>query len=78
MAYSHETFDFVFLDPPYDGNMVSPGMEMLGRMKFVRPGGFVLVECRKREDFSETFGNLKLIRDKRYGQTKILIYGVSG
>ena len=71
---SHEIFDFVFLDPPYDTPMAACSLERLARMKLVTKGGFVLVECRKKEDLPEVFGNLKMLRDKRYGQTKILIY----
>ncbi len=74
LSGSDKVFDFVFLDPPYDDKVAILSLEMIVRMKLVLPGGFVLVECRKREDLPEVFGNLKMLRDKRYGQTKILIY----
>ncbi len=71
---SREAFDFVFIDPPYDDGLSWRTLEKLDRLKLVPKGGFVLVECRKREDLPETVGHLKRLRDKRYGQTKILIY----
>lgn len=74
LSASRKTFDFVFVDPPYDDAMAAGSLERLARIKLVSPGGFVLVECRKREDFPDVFGSLKMLRDKRYGQTKILIY----
>ena len=74
-----ESFDFVFIDPPYDDGMASKSMESLAASDgLVAKGGFVLVECRKRHDLPEVFGTLKLLRDKRYGQTKILIYRLCG
>ena len=70
--------DFVFIDPPYDDGMATKSMESLAKMKLVPKDGFVLVECRKKEDLPDAFGELKLLRDKRYGQTKILIYKSCG
>ena len=69
-----ERYDFIFLDPPYDEGVASSAVEAIAAMGLVVKGGFVLVECRKKQDLPEAFGKLKLVRDKRYGQTKILIY----
>ena len=78
LSVSGPSFDFVFIDPPYDDGMASKSMEKLAALGLVSKDGFALVECRKRHDLPEVFGELKLLRDKRYGQTKILIYRLFG
>lgn len=74
LAGARQVFDLVFVDPPYDDGIAALSMERMAKIGLVAKGGFVLVECRKRHDIPEVFGSLKLLRDKRYGQTKILIY----
>ncbi len=75
---SGQTFDFIFLDPPYGDEIAAKSLQKIAQNRLVNKQGFVLLECRKKEDFPPLVGNLKLLRDKRYGQTKILIYGSSG
>lgn len=78
MDDGEESYDFVFIDPPYDEGLASGAVRTIAALKLVPVGGFVLVECRKKMDLPEAFGELKLLRDKRYGQTKILIYRSCG
>ncbi len=69
-----QRYDFVFVDPPYDDGSAAAIVEDLSKAGLVAPAGFVLVECRKKHDLPEKIGLLRLVRDKRYGQTKVLIY----
>lgn len=41
---SPTTFDLIFLDPPYDLNLVLPCLEDIGRSNLLSPGGLVYIE----------------------------------
>jgi 16S rRNA (guanine966-N2)-methyltransferase len=70
----HGPFDLIFLDPPYASGVGQAVLEQIRQKQLLKKGAFVFLECRKREDLPEEFGPLKQIRDKRYGQTKVLVY----
>lgn len=69
-----EKFDLIFLDPPYAADVATQALEGISRSRLVAPGGFVILECRKREDVPPQSGELKAVREKRYGQTKLTVY----
>lgn len=70
LAGAKETFDIVFLDPPYAEEAVPvllPKVEPL-----VKPGGVVFCEVSKRSDLPETAGGLHFYKEYRYGRTKVV------
>ncbi len=63
-------FQIVFVDPPYDRNLVNPTLRQIVREKILAPQGIVVVEHSPREPIDEDVG--LQIRDRRkYGQTFI-------
>lgn len=72
LAGARETFDIVFLDPPYAEEAIPallPQVEPL-----VKPGGIVFCEVSKRSDLPESAGGLHVYKEYRYGRTKIVQY----
>lgn len=67
-------FDLIFLDPPYAAGVGQEVLERISEKRLLKPNGFAFLECRKKEDLPEKCGLLELVRDKRYGQTKVLIF----
>ncbi len=70
LAGAKETFDIVFLDPPYADEAVPallPKVEPL-----VKPGGIVFCEISKRSDLPESAGSLHFYKEYRYGRTKVV------
>jgi 16S rRNA (guanine966-N2)-methyltransferase len=68
-------FDIIFLDPPYDTPLVMHALEAIATNdKALVPGGFVVVEGRYTEDVPDEIGNLRQVRQKLYGQTKMTVY----
>ena len=68
-----EVFDFIFLDPPYATGMAVKTLEALAKTNLLSDSGFVVMECRRKERLPEV-GGLTAVREKHYGQTKILIF----
>ena len=69
-----ESFDFIFFDPPYGTALAGSTLKAVSATALVSQGGFVVLECRRKEDIPLSVGRLKAVREKRYGQTKVLVY----
>jgi len=66
----HSTFDLIFIDPPYDRNLVNPTIRAVAREKILAPRGTVVVEHSPREPIADDAG-LTLVDQRKYGQTVI-------
>lgn len=63
-------FDLVFVDPPYDRNLVNPTLQKLFSSGLLSPQGWVIVEHSPRELIQEN--QAWMIKSRReYGQTLI-------
>ncbi|MFH1563905.1 MAG: 16S rRNA (guanine(966)-N(2))-methyltransferase RsmD [Nitrospirota bacterium] len=71
-----EEFDIVYLAPPFLKNMCSPTIFALAENKIVKPNGIIGVEHHKKELLPEMIENLRLTRQKRYGDITISFYSV--
>lgn len=70
-----ESFDIIFLDPPYRKCMESPVVEIIGEYNLLKYDGILIAESDKREVLPPGFKNLTLIRQKKYGDTLLTFYG---
>ena len=69
-----DNFDLVFLDPPYGEGLGAVTLGVLAEADILAEGGLVFVETGKKEDLPEEILLLKLVRDKKYGQSRLRIY----
>ena len=68
-------FSVVFIDPPYAENFLPPTLRALIRREWLEPGAFVIAEVEKHLKINtDGFEGLTLELDRRYGQTRILIW----
>ena len=74
-GFRRETFDLIFLDPPYKANKGAGTLKALADADIVAKGGFVVVETWRKEVLPEELAPFKLLRDKSYGQSRVAIYG---
>lgn len=66
-----EKFDIIFLDPPYDSNMLEEAMKLIIEQNMVNYGGFVVLESGK--DDIPPYGELTLHRHVKYGRAYITV-----
>ena len=66
---SAEPFDLIFADPPYTEADLPKLLEVAGDV--LTPGGLLVFEMRSRDDYSVP-PEWSLIKEKRYGGTKML------
>ena len=64
-------FDLVFLDPPYDRELVEKAIANLHRSQSVKPGATLVVEHSSREPLPEDRPFLELTDQRKYGKTLV-------
>ena len=69
-------FNLVFLDPPYDQNMIHPTLSNLVTSRCLESGSRLVIEHSQRESIAETLPEFKISDRRRYGKTLVsfLIY----
>lgn len=63
-------FNIIFLDPPYEANLISKAIEIIEKKDLLIKGGLLVCEYEKEDIVC----NYKLIKNKRYGTKNIKIF----
>ena len=63
-------FDLIFVDPPYDQDLVNPTLEVIAQAKPLTDNGRILIEHSPRELVQEIAG-FKKYDERKYGQTLV-------
>ena len=72
LATCRETFDLVFIDPPYGTGLLQQALQGVGRV--MNKGGMVICESPVTEELPESFGEFVKLREYRHGKIKITTY----
>lgn len=67
-------FDVIMMDPPYQKDFITPVMDQIVMHKTLSENGVVVIEHSTADQVSETFGELKQYKQKKYGKTMISLY----
>jgi 16S rRNA (guanine(966)-N(2))-methyltransferase RsmD len=78
LAREGARFDLVFLDPPYDEDLVTPTLEQLGASATVAPEALVIAQHRTKQAPAGTFGRLRAYRTRRFGETTLTFFRAGG
>lgn len=71
LSKREKSFDLIFLDPPYDKNIVSFALSEIKKLGLLKTGGRIVVETGKNETFKNPgFDN---VREVVYGTVKVNI-----
>jgi 16S rRNA (guanine966-N2)-methyltransferase len=74
LARRGESFDMIFLDPPYRHNWVEVCLNVISRANLLRPSGTLIVEHSAREEIKPEYGSL-ILKDRRsYGDTLLSFF----
>jgi 16S rRNA (guanine(966)-N(2))-methyltransferase RsmD len=74
LARDGARFDVVFLDPPYDEDLVMPTLERLGASAVVAPGALVIAQHLTKKPPPEAIGRLRAYRTRRFGETTLTFF----
>ncbi len=69
-----ETFDVIFLDPPYEQRWVAPTVKAVAEGGLLRQTGVLIAEHGLREDLQSRYGAFVLVDQRRYGSTLLSFF----
>jgi 16S rRNA (guanine(966)-N(2))-methyltransferase RsmD len=65
-----DAFDLIFVDPPYDKDLVNPALRRVSELDLLAEGGKIIVEHSPREAIGDIPG-LAVTNRREYGQTLV-------
>lgn len=71
---SRETFDIIFLDPPYAEIFLENALKCITEIDILRSGGIIVTERPLDKELSLDFPGYSRSRDYKYGKTLITLY----
>lgn len=74
LAARHLLADFIFLDPPYEGDEHLRVLEFLDESHLIAPYGLVIVEHHRRKELPERFERLECSRLLEQGDAALSFY----
>ncbi len=69
-----QTFDLVFVDPPYDSQLYRPVLETINSVDILSDGGIIICETRRENDLPEMIAPYHKGREYCYGKVKLCLY----
>jgi 16S rRNA (guanine(966)-N(2))-methyltransferase RsmD len=73
-----ETFDLIFLDPPYEKGWAGKILSAIAREGLLRDAGMVVAEHSSREVVRESYGPLRLEDQRQYGSSMLSFFSAGG
>jgi len=67
-------FDIVFIGPPYHRELVPPTLDALADGRLLTDDPVVVAEIHKDETVGKTYGVLRHVDERRYGDNRLLFY----
>jgi 16S rRNA (guanine966-N2)-methyltransferase len=71
-----QTFDVIFLDPPYRASLVEDALRQLGDGRLLSEDGQVIAEHFFKRVLPERYGRLRRVRVARFGDVALSFYRV--
>ena len=76
LSKSTNQYNIVFIDPPYHKNLCTKTITSLIQNNWLEINSIIVIEMEKMANISlKNFPNLRLFKEKIYGNTKLLILG---
>jgi 16S rRNA (guanine(966)-N(2))-methyltransferase RsmD len=74
LARQGETFDLIFLDPPYERQWIDKTLKIIAQGELLRQSGVLIAEHSVRENVEPRYGSLSLHDQRRYGSTLLSFF----
>jgi 16S rRNA (guanine(966)-N(2))-methyltransferase RsmD len=74
LARRGEKFDLIFIDPPYDKELVGETLKAIAKEELLEESGTAVAEHSVREKVDERYGTLALADQRRYGDTRLSFF----
>jgi len=67
-------FDIVFMDPPYNKNLVEETLNTLMENDIIKANGIIAAEMDIDDKVSERYGTFEKVRSQKYGDTVLTLF----
>ena len=67
-------FDLVFLDPPYDSDLLEKALEAIQNVDILNDGGIIVCESRREKTMPELAPPYRQTLSRRYGKVCLTVY----
>lgn len=74
LSRCRETFDVIFLDPPYDSGLLEKTMELVTTIDIVSENGIIVCENGSNAGWPAVLPPYRLQKEYRYGKIKTALY----
>jgi 16S rRNA (guanine966-N2)-methyltransferase len=74
LAKRKETFDIIFLDPPYGQRLLEATLKSIAQGGLLRESGFLIAEHSVRDRVEKGYASLVLHDQRRYGDTMLSFF----
>ncbi len=74
LSQSPERFDVVFLDPPYESEIIKKALQTITRIDKISDNGIIICENRSNFDWPTLPDPYFLQREYQYGKIKVALY----
>ena len=74
LTRSRETFDVVFLDPPYGEEIIKKALQTITRIDKISENGIIICESSSGFDWPEVSEPYQLQKEYRYGKITVALY----
>jgi 16S rRNA G966 N2-methylase RsmD len=71
---SRKTFDVIFFDPPYRFDLAKKTLQTLEAYDILSPNGLIIVQRFKNEELPQEMPGLVLVKEAKYGDTRLSIF----
>jgi 16S rRNA (guanine(966)-N(2))-methyltransferase RsmD len=78
LAARGRSFDIVFFDPPYDSKLYPHVLETLNSSGLLKSGSILIAECSVRNPLHDSYGLLKRLDRRVYGETVLELFVMEG
>lgn len=68
------SFSLIFLDPPYNKNLLTKSLQLLESYDILARFGYLVGFCYKKEAYSKKYKRFSLVLQRNYGQSMLLVY----
>ena len=78
LSHCRETFDLIFLDPPYADDLLERAVAHIARFDILAPDGIMIAESPAEKELPKLSAPYRVAREYRYGRIKVTLYRRDG
>lgn len=78
LASAGQSFDLIFLDPPYESSLLAQALERITARSLLAPGGLIVAESDMDKVLPVPAEPYRVYREYRYGRIKVTLWQREG